>query len=55
VAFQELFESKTVQVLCSLKQSEVILVLAVYVESIDKKCDKLLLGDVQDRFYSLLK
>merc|ERR1711957_105902 len=35
VAFQELFESKTVKVLSSLKMMEVILVLALYVESTD--------------------
>ena len=54
-AFNEMFESKTVQVLKTLKKNEVIVVLALYNEIKCQRAEKVLLDDVQDRCSTILK
>lgn len=54
-AFDELFNSKTVQVLQGLQKNEVVTILALYNELTSSKCEKVLMDDVQDRCNVILK
>lgn len=54
-AFEELFNSKTVHVLQTLQKNEVVTVLALYNELQQKKCEKVLIDDVQDKCSAILK
>lgn len=49
-AFDELFNSKTVQVLQNLQKSEVVTILAIYIELQQKGSERVALDDVQDRY-----
>lgn len=54
-AFDELFNSKTVQVLRTLQKMEVVVVLALHHELAHRKQERVSLDDVQDRCNAILK
>jgi len=54
-AFDELFNSKTVQVLSTLKKNEVIVIIALYNELNARKIERVLLDDVHDRCNHFLR
>ena len=53
-AFNELFNSKTVQVLQSLQKMEVIAMLALFNETTVKKLERVSLDDVHERSNTIL-
>jgi Cdc6-like AAA superfamily ATPase len=55
LAFEELFNSKNVQVLQALQKNEVVAVLALYNELQSQKLEKVLIDDVQDKCNAILK
>ena len=53
-AFNELYNSKQCQLLKSLRLYEILVVMAIYIEQVVSKSEKVLLDKVQDRCDSML-
>lgn len=53
-AFNELYNSKQCQLLKSLRRYEVLVVMAIYIEQLVSKSEKIPLDKVQDRCDSML-